>query len=158
MVSLDAPEENRRFAESVGSDQVLLSDPDGTAARAYGVLAPEGDYALRWTVDNGSVATEQLSSPAGFEPGNIAWDINDLGQVVGYGTNSSNKGRLLVWTTDEAGPAIIDADAAGCGMIDNSAGSVGLIRILGCPPQLSGRGKKKQEQAHMNLHEIRPVG
>jgi len=49
MVSLDEPERNRAFAESLGADQVLLSDPTGLAARAYGVAAPGAAYAKRWT-------------------------------------------------------------------------------------------------------------
>lgn len=49
MVSLDSPEKNRAFAESVDADVTLLSDPTGTVARAYGVLAPSGKYARRWT-------------------------------------------------------------------------------------------------------------
>jgi peroxiredoxin Q/BCP len=49
MVSLDSPEENREFAESLGAELTLLSDPDAKAASAYGVLAPGGHYAQRWT-------------------------------------------------------------------------------------------------------------
>ena len=49
MVSLDSPERNREFAESLGAELTLLSDPDGKVARAYGVLAPNGKYALRWS-------------------------------------------------------------------------------------------------------------
>jgi len=49
MVSLDPPERNREFAESVGSKMTLLSDPDGKVARAYGVLAASGKYAQRWS-------------------------------------------------------------------------------------------------------------
>jgi len=49
MVSLDPPERNREFAESVGADLTLLSDVDGSVARAYGVLAPGGRYARRWS-------------------------------------------------------------------------------------------------------------
>ncbi len=49
MLSLDPPERNRRFAKSVGASFPVLSDPEGKTARAYGVLAPSGDYALRWT-------------------------------------------------------------------------------------------------------------
>ena len=41
MVSLDSPEKNRNFADSLGAKQVLLSDPTGEAARAYGVVARE---------------------------------------------------------------------------------------------------------------------
>ena len=49
MVSLDAPEKNREFAESLKAKLTLLSDPESVAAKAYGVLAPDGTYALRWT-------------------------------------------------------------------------------------------------------------
>ena len=49
MVSLDEPERNRAFAESLGAEQVLLSDPTGTGAQAYGVAAPGASYAKRWT-------------------------------------------------------------------------------------------------------------
>jgi peroxiredoxin Q/BCP len=49
MVSLDPPEKNREFAASLNAKLTLLSDPDGAAAKAYGVLAPDGTYALRWT-------------------------------------------------------------------------------------------------------------
>ena len=48
-MSLDDPEKNRAFAESLGTSQVLLSDPDGEVARAYGVTALGGLYARRWT-------------------------------------------------------------------------------------------------------------
>jgi peroxiredoxin Q/BCP len=49
MVSLDKPERNRAFAKELGSAHVLLSDPTGAAARAYGVSALGGLYARRWT-------------------------------------------------------------------------------------------------------------
>ena len=46
--SVDAPETNRQFAASLGIDYPILSDPQKTAARAYGVLGPAG-FADRWT-------------------------------------------------------------------------------------------------------------
>jgi peroxiredoxin Q/BCP len=46
--SVDTPETNARFAESLGIDYPILSDPDRTVARAYGVLSASG-YASRWT-------------------------------------------------------------------------------------------------------------
>ena len=49
MVSLDEPEKNREFGESLSAKHVLLSDPTKTAARAYGVTAFGGLYARRWT-------------------------------------------------------------------------------------------------------------
>ena len=48
MVSLDEPAKNREFAESLGARHVLLSDPSGEVAAAYGVTALGGLYARRW--------------------------------------------------------------------------------------------------------------
>lgn len=60
MVSTDAPEKNAEFAKSVGAKQVLLSDPDGTVAAAYGVAGLGGLFAKRWTfyVDKDGVVRE----------------------------------------------------------------------------------------------------
>ena len=49
MVSLDEPDRNHEFAESLGAAHVVLSDPSGAAARAYGVADGERRYARRWT-------------------------------------------------------------------------------------------------------------
>lgn len=49
MVSLDDPEKNAAFAESLGAEMVLLSDPGGEVARRYGVTSLGGLYARRWT-------------------------------------------------------------------------------------------------------------
>ena len=49
MVSLDSPEKNRDFAESVGASFVLLSDPGKQNAKEFGVLALGGLFAKRWT-------------------------------------------------------------------------------------------------------------
>jgi peroxiredoxin Q/BCP len=46
--SVDAPDANREFAQSLGLDYPILSDPSKETARAYGVLAPSG-FAARWT-------------------------------------------------------------------------------------------------------------
>ena len=46
--SVDSPETNTRFAESLGLDYPILSDQTKEVARAYGVLAPSG-FASRWT-------------------------------------------------------------------------------------------------------------
>jgi peroxiredoxin Q/BCP len=50
MVSLDDPEKNKEFAESLGAKHVLLSDPSGEAAQAYGVSGFGGLFAKRWTI------------------------------------------------------------------------------------------------------------
>jgi peroxiredoxin Q/BCP len=49
MVSLDKPEKNKEFAESLGAKHVLLSDPTGETAKAYGVAGLGGLFAKRWT-------------------------------------------------------------------------------------------------------------
>jgi peroxiredoxin Q/BCP len=46
--SVDTPEENARFAKSLDLDYPILSDPDKSVAKAYGVLGPRG-FANRWT-------------------------------------------------------------------------------------------------------------
>lgn len=46
--NVDAPETNRRFAASLGIDYPVLSDPDQTTARAYGVMGAWG-FPSRWT-------------------------------------------------------------------------------------------------------------
>jgi peroxiredoxin Q/BCP len=47
--SIDDAETNRKFAESLQLDYPILSDADKQTADAYGVLEPEGRYALRHT-------------------------------------------------------------------------------------------------------------
>lgn len=47
MVSVDKPEDNKRFAETHGGSIVVLSDPTKKMAESYGVLMPAG-YANRW--------------------------------------------------------------------------------------------------------------
>ena len=49
MVSLDDPEKNADFAESLSGNFPLLSDPEKKAAKEYGVLGFAGLYAKRWT-------------------------------------------------------------------------------------------------------------
>lgn len=46
--SVDSPETNRQFAQSLGIDYPILSDPDRSVARAYGVLRVTG-FPERWT-------------------------------------------------------------------------------------------------------------
>jgi peroxiredoxin Q/BCP len=49
LASVDPPDKNKAFAEAEGARQVVLSDPQGDTARAYGVVGPGGLYANRWT-------------------------------------------------------------------------------------------------------------
>jgi len=47
--STDPVEQNKKFAESLGLDYPILSDPDGSVAQKYGVYNPDRKAALRWT-------------------------------------------------------------------------------------------------------------
>jgi peroxiredoxin Q/BCP len=46
--SVDSPDANARFAQSLDLDYPILSDPAKDVARAYGVLSTSG-FASRWT-------------------------------------------------------------------------------------------------------------
>ena len=48
MISVDTPEDNKRFAEQESADFPMLSDPQKGVATAYGVLGASG-LANRWT-------------------------------------------------------------------------------------------------------------
>lgn len=47
--SVDSPEKNKKFAESVGADYPILSDHGGEVAREYGVTGVVQRWASRWT-------------------------------------------------------------------------------------------------------------
>lgn len=49
MVSLDYPEKNAQFAESLKLNFPILSDTSKKVAKDYGVLGLAGLYAKRWT-------------------------------------------------------------------------------------------------------------
>lgn len=49
MVSLDDPDKNRQFAESLDAELVLLSDTENQVGQAFGVVGFAGLYAKRWT-------------------------------------------------------------------------------------------------------------
>ena len=48
-VSVDTPETNNAFAQSLGVDYPLLSDPSKEVAKAYGVVNVDQPFAARWT-------------------------------------------------------------------------------------------------------------
>ena len=66
--SVDTPEDNKKFAESLGLDFPLLSDPGKQTASAYGVVTPERQFAQRWTfyigVDGKILFIDKKVSPA----------------------------------------------------------------------------------------------
>ena len=46
---MDTPETNQAFAQSLGVDYPLLSDPTRAVATAYGVVDQDQPFASRWT-------------------------------------------------------------------------------------------------------------
>jgi len=82
MVSLDSPEKNAEFAKSLEAKHVLLSDPSGETARAYGVTGFGGLFAKRWTfyVDRDGVIREIDKSVSTATAGqDIARKLGELG-------------------------------------------------------------------------------
>lgn len=82
MVSLDDPEKNRAFAESLETQQTLLSDPTGDVARAYGVAGFGGLFAKRWTfyIDREGVIREiDKNVKVGSAGQDIARQLGELG-------------------------------------------------------------------------------
>lgn len=53
-VSVDTPDTNKAFAQSLGVDYPLLSDPSKEVAKAYGVVDVDQPFASRWTFYIGS--------------------------------------------------------------------------------------------------------
>jgi peroxiredoxin Q/BCP len=49
MVSVDDPDTNKKFAESLDAKFPLLSNPEKDVAKAYGVFNEEREFAFRWT-------------------------------------------------------------------------------------------------------------
>ena len=49
MISVDDPETNQEFAESLESGFPLLSNPTKEVAEAYGVVTAERAFPFRWT-------------------------------------------------------------------------------------------------------------
>lgn len=82
MVSLDEPAKNREFAEGLGARHVLLSDPTGETARAYGVAGFGGLFAKRWTfyIDRDGVIREIDQNVSTATAGqDIARKLGELG-------------------------------------------------------------------------------
>jgi peroxiredoxin Q/BCP len=83
--SVDAPDQNEKFAKSLDLDYPILSDPDKSVAKEYGVLNPERGFANRWTfyIDKEGVIKEidkKVNAPqAGPD---IAAKLKELGLVT----------------------------------------------------------------------------
>jgi thioredoxin-dependent peroxiredoxin len=80
--SVDAPELNKKFAESLELDYPILSDPDKSVAQAYGVINPARGFANRWTfyIDKEGVIKEIDKSVKADQAGpDIAAKLKSLG-------------------------------------------------------------------------------
>jgi peroxiredoxin Q/BCP len=73
---------NAAFAKSLGLEYPILSDPDKTTAKAYGVLNPAGLYAQRWTfyIDKEGIIKEIDKTPGTAKAGEtLIGKIKSLG-------------------------------------------------------------------------------
>lgn len=80
--SCDTQEKNAKFAESVGADYPILADPEGKAARAFGVLPPGKQTASRWTFiigKDGKIATIDKSVNTANHAKDVAARLAELG-------------------------------------------------------------------------------
>jgi len=79
--SVDGAETNARFAQSLGLDFPILSDPTKATARAYGVLGASG-FASRWTFyigEDGRILAIDKQVSAGSHGARIAETLGALG-------------------------------------------------------------------------------
>ena len=80
--SVDTPEDNKKFAEELGLDFPLLSDPGKQVATAYGVVGGDRPLARRWTFYIGKdgkvlyVETKVSPATAGTD---VAAKLTELG-------------------------------------------------------------------------------
>jgi peroxiredoxin Q/BCP len=80
--SVDPPEKNKQFAESIGAEYPILSDPAGQVARAYGVTDAVKRWASRWTFyigkDGNILYIDRNVTPAGYAA-TVAARLDELG-------------------------------------------------------------------------------
>jgi thioredoxin-dependent peroxiredoxin len=82
MVSLDSAEKNAEFAKSLEARHVLLSDPTGETAAAYGVSGLGGFFAKRWTFyigEDGSIRAIDKDVKTASAGQDIARKLGELG-------------------------------------------------------------------------------
>ena len=81
-ISVDSPETNKAFAQSLAVDYPLLSDPTKQVATAYGVVDQDQPFASRWTFyigrDGRLLYIDKQVSPA-VHGKNIAAKLAELG-------------------------------------------------------------------------------
>src|SRR5204862_4039345 len=80
--SVDTPETNKKFAESLDVNYPILSDPDKSVAKAYGVVHEGRPVPERWTfyIDKEGVIRaidKKINAPTAA--GDVASKLKDLG-------------------------------------------------------------------------------
>jgi peroxiredoxin Q/BCP len=81
MISVDTPEDNKKFAEQEEADFPMLSDPAKKTAEAYGVLGPSG-LARRWTFyigPDGKILAIDKTVSTGTAGADLANKLKELG-------------------------------------------------------------------------------
>jgi len=80
--STDPVETNKKFGESLGIDYVILSDPDGTVAKAYGIYNAERKLAARNTYyigENGKILAIDTKVATETHGSDVAKKLGELG-------------------------------------------------------------------------------
>ena len=80
--SCDTPETNKRYAESLKLDYPILSDPDRTVARAYGLTTkPKGNPARNtiFISKEGKIAYIDKAVRPGSHAADVAAKLKELG-------------------------------------------------------------------------------
>ncbi|MBB84997.1 MAG: hypothetical protein CL931_14410 [Deltaproteobacteria bacterium] len=88
-VSLDTAEKNAEFAEAMKTKTLVLSDPDGTTARRFGVVGFGGLYSKRWTfyIDGDGILRDIDKN---VNPGTAGQDIVERLEALGFPRLSSS--------------------------------------------------------------------
>lgn len=80
--STDDAEKNKKFAESVGADYPILSDPTGATAKAYGIYNAERNAAQRVTLiigKDGKIAAIDKAVKTDSHAADVAAKLGELG-------------------------------------------------------------------------------
>ena len=82
MISVDDPQTNKEFAESLDADFPLLSNPDKDVAMAYGVVNAERQFPFRWTYiigPDGQILRIDREVNASTAGGDLVAHLTELG-------------------------------------------------------------------------------
>lgn len=80
--STDPAETNKKFAESLSADYPILSDPDGSVAKAYGIYNAERKAAARHTFyigENGKILAIDTAVKTDTHGADVAKKLGELG-------------------------------------------------------------------------------